>query len=184
MCSLRKLGSELEPPPNKPRFWGKVLGTNADYYVAEGQMEGGGDPVEGEPDFEPLGEGANSFAYFVTTDLTAPTWTRLPEVLPKQIVAARKIKKMLTGDLKAKVITHPHFPGDETVLLRAQIARITADTVLCIKGFMKLDEDGGAPAEDPEWVPPPPMELAKKRILDPLSAPHPTQRYHKIQRRR
>lgn len=162
MCSLRKLGAELDAEGcRKLRFWGKMLGTGADYYVAEGQMDAAGEADENDPDFEPAGTGANMFTYWVTTDLTAPTWTKLPNIYPKHIIAARNIKKMLTGDLKAKVITHPHFPGDEMVLLRAQIARITADTVLCIGGFIKANEDGEV-EEDPEFVVPMPSELSKK----------------------
>jgi len=30
-------------------------------------------------------------------------WTRLPDVLPKHITAARKIRKMFSGDLNRKV---------------------------------------------------------------------------------
>merc|ERR1712039_64263 len=64
-----------------------------------------------------------------------------------------------------KVITHPHFDGSEDVLLRAQIARITADTVLCIKGYLKREEDAeptDPPTENPEFakeIPSPPDML-------------------------
>ena len=33
--------------------------------MAEGQLEAGGDPDEENPAFEPLGTGANTFAYWV-----------------------------------------------------------------------------------------------------------------------
>jgi len=143
----------------KLRFWGKILGTSGDYYVAEGQMEAAGDPDENDPDFEPQGTGANAFTFWVTTSLTG-SWEKLPHIKPNLIVASRMIKKILTGDLNSKVITHPHFPGTEKELLRAQIARITADTVLCIGGFVTANEDGEI-AENAEFVCPPADELAK-----------------------
>eukprot|EP00746_Dinoflagellata_sp_MGD_P161131 gnl/MRDRNA2_/MRDRNA2_88174_c0_seq1.p1 gnl/MRDRNA2_/MRDRNA2_88174_c0~~gnl/MRDRNA2_/MRDRNA2_88174_c0_seq1.p1 ORF type:complete len:442 (-),score=136.45 gnl/MRDRNA2_/MRDRNA2_88174_c0_seq1:247-1572(-) len=160
MCSLRKLAADAgEDGILKLRFWGKIFCTNADYYVAEGQMEAAGEPDENDPDFEPQGTGANAFTFWVTTSLTG-TWEKLPHAAPKHIIAARKIKKILTGDLNAKVITHPHFPGTEKELLRAQIARITADTVLCINGFVVANEDGEI-AENPEFECPPTDELGK-----------------------
>jgi len=163
MCSLRKLAAAAEESGiKKLRFWGKILGTNADYYVAEAQLEGGGDEGgEEDPDAPeaPGGPGANAMTFWVTTSLTG-TWEKLPNVRPSQIKAARQIKKMMTGDLNAKVITHPHFPGTEKELLRAQIARITADTVLCIGGFVIENEEGEI-AENDAFVTPPTSDLAK-----------------------
>jgi len=160
MCSLRKLAADNEAEGiQKLRFWGKILGTAADYYVAEASLEAAGEPDENDPDFEPQGTGANAYTYWVTTSLTG-TWVKLPHTSPKLIVASRMIKKMLTGDLDAKVITHPHFPGSEKELLRAQIARITADTVLCIKDFVMANEDGDI-AENAEFVCPRADELCK-----------------------
>jgi radial spoke head protein 4A len=162
MCSLRKLAAENMEGDGikKLRFWGKILGTSADYYVAEGQLEAAGDADENDPDEpEPQGSGPNAFTFWVTTSLTG-TWEKLPHIKPKHIIAARKIKKILTGDISSKVITHPHFPGTEKELLRAQIARITADTVLCISGFVTTNEDGEV-TDNPEFVSPTADELAK-----------------------
>merc|ERR1712118_180740 len=106
-----------------------------------------------------MGTGANAMTFWVTTSLTG-TWEKLPNVYPPQIKAARLIKKVLTGDINAKVITHPHFPGTEKDLLRAQIAQITADTVLCIGGFVIQNEDGVI-EDNPEFKPPAAEELAK-----------------------
>lgn len=160
MCSLRKLAADQEAEGiKKLRFWGKILGTGADYYVAEAALEAAGEPDENDPDFEPQGTGANAMTFWVTTSLTG-TWEKLPNVRPAEIKAARKIKKVLTGDLTAKVITHPHFPGTEKELLRAQIAQITADTVLCIAGFVAENEEGEV-AENAEFVCPPASDLGK-----------------------
>jgi len=170
MCSLRKLAADSSEDGIKQlRFWGKILGISADYYVAEGQLEAEGDPDENDPTYEKQGEGCNAFTFWVTTSLTGK-WEKLPHTRAKHIIAARKIKKIMTGDLNAKVITHPHFPGPaekepfstEKELLRAQIAQITADTVLCIKGFMVLDEEGNLDQEAMEkFVTPPVSDLAK-----------------------
>lgn len=166
MCSLRNLAAkEKDAGLSKLRFWGKVLGTDADYYVAEAQREGGGGgDEEPDPDAEPSGQGVNQYTYYVTTDLCGD-WLRLPDIKPKEIIAARGIKRMVTGNPNAKVITHPAFSGSEQVLLRAQIARITADTVLCVKGYLKKqdEEDEASPIEEnPEFVSPLPADLMKK----------------------
>lgn len=55
------------------RFWGKIKGTEYDYYVVEGKKEGaeGGDDEEGgvaagkEPNEEARGSGCNEFVYWV-----------------------------------------------------------------------------------------------------------------------
>lgn len=74
------------------RFFGKVTGTLADYYVAEGALEGGDEDngdVERPADFEPRGTGVNKFVYWVTTNILNETWTKLPDLLPKDIMASR-----------------------------------------------------------------------------------------------
>lgn len=172
MCSMRNHAAKLEGGFNKLRFWGKILGTDADYYVAEAARDSGGEAEEGE-DMDPPGSGANTHVYFVTTDL-AGSWVQLPDIKPKEIVAARLIKRLFTGNPKAKVITHPSFAGKEEVLLRAQIARITSDTVLCVKGVLKREDEedpsrGVVPNE--EFVMPPPAELFSLKAWTHM-APH------------
>jgi len=159
MCSLRNLAAKEKDGLNKLRFWGKVLGTEADYYVAEAQRDGGGD--EPDPDADQPGQGANQFTYYVTNDL-AGEWRKLPDIKPNQIVAARAIKRLLTGNAGSKVITHPFFDGKEEVYLRAQIARIAADTVLCPKGFLKKEDEESPVEQNEEFVCPPSSELQKK----------------------
>lgn len=163
MCSLRNLAAkEKDAGLIKLRFWGKVFGTDADYYVAEAQREGGGEEGDdADPDAEPAGTGANQYAYYVTNDL-AGDWRKLPDIKPKQIIAARSIKRLLTGNAGGKVVTHPYFEGKEEVLLRATIARITADTVICMKGYLVKEEDGEAIQQNEEFVCPPDAVLAKK----------------------
>ena len=49
------------------RFWGKIKGTEKDYFIAEGTQEAG-EPVEGEESTEvaePRGQGVNKFVYWV-----------------------------------------------------------------------------------------------------------------------
>merc|ERR1719230_189343 len=80
--SLRRLAAET-PSIESLRLWGKVLGTEGDYLVAEGMLTSipkpTGDDVEvpvpvmpdsPEYDVEPRGEGANSFTYWVCKDAT------------------------------------------------------------------------------------------------------------------
>lgn len=164
-CALRNLAfKQQENGYTKIRLWGKILGTDADYYIAEATSEATGDVDEENPDAEPAGVGANKYQYLVTNDLASQEWTKLPNIKPKEIVAARRIKKIVTGKTTAKVVTHPPFPGSEEVLLRAQIARISADTTLMFRDFVKRegnfgDEDAGEVAPNEEFVMPSAAQL-------------------------
>lgn len=138
------------------KFWGKIYGTQKDYYIAEGTMEAG-EEEEGRPaDFEGRGTGVNQFVYWVT-DSTLSDWTQLPDLNPSDIAAARSIKVLLTGDLERDIITNPFFFGKEKHYLRAQIARISHGTTIIPNGLYKLqdaEEEGGPQleieAKDPE----------------------------------
>ena len=68
------------------------------------------------PDVEARGTGVNKMNYWVTTDLS-DEWTELPLVLPQQIITARKIKYVFTGDLKKNILTNPKFNGTEAHLV-------------------------------------------------------------------
>jgi hypothetical protein len=52
------------------KLWGKILGTQKDYYIAEGLADGGEDPGELAPDTEGKGVGVNKWNYWVSTSLT------------------------------------------------------------------------------------------------------------------
>jgi len=160
-CALRNLAfKQMENGYTRIRLWGKVLGTDADYYVAEAYKEGEtGEADENDPDAEVAGQGVNKYSYLVTNDLASQEWTKLPNTKPKEIVAARRIKKLMSGKTSAKVVTHPPFPGTEEVLLRAQIARISSDTTLMFKDQLKRegnfgDEDATEPAPNEEFAMP------------------------------
>merc|ERR1712007_159921 len=107
-----------------------------------------------------FGRGANRYKYYVTNDL-CNRWDALPDTKPEYIKGARKIKKMFTGKLNAQVVSHPSFQGREKVLLRAQIARINADTAICVKGSMSCDDDGTV-VQDQEFVFPSFSQLLNK----------------------
>ena len=125
--------------PKTLRLWGKILGAEKDYYVAEGdevQPVGEEEPL---PDAEPRGAGVNKYTYFVTSGrkqthsfldyiiisillfrkycinllLALDEWVELPLITPKHVVQARRIKHILTGNLGAKIITNPFFDGEE-----------------------------------------------------------------------
>lgn len=51
------------------------------------------------------------------------------------------IKYMFTGDLNADIDSCPPFPGKERHMLRAQLARISHATELCLKGQFEIDEE-------------------------------------------
>lgn len=104
--------------PREIRFWGKISGTNNDYYIIEGQGDAPEDEEERGADFEKRGEGINTYTYWVTNDPLAE-WFELPDITPQQLGVARKIRKLFSGNLEANVVSNPYFPGKEKHLLRA-----------------------------------------------------------------
>jgi len=150
-CSFMQLASK--PDVDQVRFWGKILGQKADYIVAEGKSNGEVEVTEEDTAAgveAPNVQGSNFYTYWVTTTLYAKAddWVQLPLCKPDQIVASRKVKKIVTGDLNAPVITQPYFPGKEMHLLRSMIADISASTILAPAGkFRKVAE-----AEDPRQI--------------------------------
>jgi hypothetical protein len=82
--SLKKLATDSGA--KNVRFFGKIYGTEKDYYIAEGSLEGddeGGENVEERgPDFEARGQpGVNIFVYWVT-DNVLDKWIKLPDLTP------------------------------------------------------------------------------------------------------
>ncbi|WAR30501.1 RSH4A-like protein [Mya arenaria] len=133
------------------RFWGKVLGTTGSFYVAEGEFH--------EGDYEDDSSGTHEDAEEEESDLREEDsslfeaglpWIRLPHVTPVQIQVARKIRKYVTGDLDAQVVSNPPFPGTERNFLRAQIARITASTQVSPLGYYRFDDEGEEEEEHAE----------------------------------
>jgi len=136
--SFRHLATKADV--QKVRLWGKILGSKADYYVAEGKFGGEIEAAEG---VEPANDtGVNFYTYWVTTNVYSlePEWVQLPLATPAHIAASRKVKKILTGNLEAPVISHPHFPGVEKHLLRSVVADISAGTILAPKGYYRRPE--------------------------------------------
>lgn len=133
--SLKRLVAESAA--ENVRFFGLIKGTEKDYYIAEGDDAGEDEEVERSPDFEAKGTGVNRKTYWVTSSTIAP-WTKLPHLEPKDIAAARAIKVLFTGDLNREIHTNPNFFGKEDIYLRAQIARISANTSLCASNKFKL----------------------------------------------
>lgn len=151
MKSLKQLSKESGA--GFIRFFGKISGTEKDYYVAEGTLEGGeeGEGGDNKPaDQEARGSGVNKFVYWVT-DSVLEKWVKLPDLTPADIKAAREIKVLLTGDLERPIFTNPFFFGKEKHYLRAQIARISHSTTLIPKGLYKVNEENDREIE--EFVP-------------------------------
>lgn len=130
------------------RFWGKISGSHKDYFIAEGQVEGG-EEQELPANWEPRGTGVNKNTYWVTTDVLGE-WTELPLISPQHLQVARRIKYVFTGDLERKVVTNPDFPGQEKHLLKTQIVRITHGTQLVPSGHYKVNEEDNKEIETVE----------------------------------
>ena len=82
-------------------FFGKVLGSESDYYIVEAQVEAGEEEGEGEEkeaDFEPKGTGVNRYTYYVATS-TLADWVKLPDLSPSQARDSRLVKVLFSGDL-------------------------------------------------------------------------------------
>lgn len=109
--------------------------------------------------FEKRGEGVNKLVYWVTNNLLSD-WVQLPDCQPQHIIAARKVKHVLTGDLNASFDSNPTFPGRERHLLRATLARIFHATALIPKGMYEpADEENPEPKISEEFVMPGTGEL-------------------------
>lgn len=121
------------------RFWGKLLCSESDLYIVEMKMPL--DSVTAIPGEEGKGEGVNENLYMVASDLLGG-WKRLPDLKGEHVANAKKIKKILTGDLERPVDSYPFFGEKEKYLIRAQIARISAATVVVPKGVYKEAENG------------------------------------------
>lgn len=70
------------------RLWGKIKGTEADYYIAEGTADApqlDDDAPQPEADVEPRGQGVNTFGYWVTNSPCDSNWTALPDLTPQCI---------------------------------------------------------------------------------------------------
>ena len=139
--SLKKLSTDSGAA--RLRFWGKIRGTENDYYVAEGEVDGeaeGDEEVERSAEFEPKGTGVNKNTYWVSHK-SFGDWTMLPDLEPTDISSARQIKVLFTGDLNRNICTNPFFFKKEKEYLRAQIARISHSTTPCPKGLFRISEE-------------------------------------------
>lgn len=139
-AAVRDLAHSL-PQLNYIRFWGKMNGTNADYYIAEGQFPGEGIKDDDE-DCDVRGVNSNKYTYWYSHNLSGG-WTQLADVNPDRLVQTRSINKMLSGDPDAYVIANPWFNGKEKHYLRCLIARISAATVVVPAGAFEQDEETG-----------------------------------------
>lgn len=133
-----------------------MYGLERDYFIAEVTIEGeepeevkeGDEEEVQEPNVEERGTGVNKYAYYVTNEIVSGSWTRLPDLKPSQLRAARQIKVTFTGDLERKIMTNPFFFGLEMHYLRAQIARISHSTTIFPRKMWKLVEDSEREIEE------------------------------------
>ena len=124
--SMQNLGKSSGA--TKLRFWGKINGTDRDYWIVEGIAEAPADEAEKPANMEVRGSGVNEFGYWVCNCPSENKWTLLPDLVPEDIDIARKVKFHFSGDLERRIITNPFLHKREKFLLRAQIARISLST--------------------------------------------------------
>ena len=121
------------------RFAGKIFGTKSDYWIAMGRLSEAEEDSK-DASVEARGKGVNETVFWVTDNLLSD-WIQLPDCRPKDIVQARQIKHVFSGDLNANVDTNPAFCGKERHLLRATLARIFHATHIVPKGMYTVDEE-------------------------------------------
>ena len=92
--------------------------------------------------------GVNKYIYYVSTH-AGSEWIRLPDVIPECLQVSRQIRKYFTGNLNKSINSYPVFKGNEAQLLRCQIARISASTVVSPAGYYAFDPEEEA-GEDSE----------------------------------
>ena len=129
------------------RLWGKILGTEKDYYIAEGQADAGEAGADQPLDMEERGKGVNTYVYYVANSPLGP-WTALEDLTPQDLGAARTIKVQFTGDLEREIITNPFYFRKEKHFLRAQIARITMTTTLVPARVYRFQEESTTEIEE------------------------------------
>ena len=140
------------------RLWGKILGTEKDYYIVEGSAEDPNPNADPPADFEARGTGINTYAYWVANSPMGP-WTALEDLVCSDLEAARTIKVHFTGNLEREIITNPFYFRKEKHFLRAQIARITMTTTLVPARIYRFQEEStieieeNVPEEGPVPVP-------------------------------
>uniref|UniRef100_A0A3Q3EPQ0 Radial spoke head component 4A n=1 Tax=Kryptolebias marmoratus TaxID=37003 RepID=A0A3Q3EPQ0_KRYMA len=164
------------------RLWGKILGRESNYIIAEAETEYRDEEeelkqsAEEAPEEEKEAEAKEKFPVPRSTYKPPPLvpkeaigtgankyvyyvcsepglpWVKLPSVSPAQISAARQIKKFFTGRLNHQLLTYPPFPGNEANYLRAQIARISAGTQVSPHGFYQILEEEGDESDEPSQV--------------------------------
>lgn len=206
------------------RFWGKILGLEKNYYVAEVQFR---DEEEYEENNEENGDnddnansesndgddedtadklpsssfkpppkaateaagqaGVNKYVYFVCNNL-GEEWIRLPSVTPYQIQVSRQITKFFTGNLNAPVVAFPNWEGTEANLLRAQIARISAGTIIAPMTYYQFDDEEEVDDEEignTEYIVNPEFEgVSVRDLADPTMQSWVHSRLHILQQGR
>ena len=126
--SLRNLSAKLQV--GMFSFFGKIYGTEKDYYIAQGADIDPKEDANYDNDMEKRKEdGINQYVYYVTNDLSSE-WVELPDIKPSQLIGSRLIRYNFTGDLERQIYTNPYFKGQEKHYLRCQISRIYHGTKL------------------------------------------------------
>ena len=185
--SLRNLSAKLQA--GMLSFFGKIYGTEKDYYIAQGADIEPKEDANYDNDMEKRKEdGINQYVYYVTNDLSSD-WVELPDIKPSQLIGSRLIRYNFTGDLERQIYTNPYFKGQEKHYLRCQISRIYHGTKLVpslnhykiedpenpFKAFITEEKPKQFKHEDllnlNNWIHYPPSILKQGRVSHFIEAP-------------
>lgn len=135
---------------SQAKLWGKIRGTEKDYFIAEGTLEAVEAAERGEEGGEPVearGTGVNKNVYWACNG-PVDEWKLLPDLKPQDLINARSIKFNFTGNLEKKIFTNPFYFKTEKTYLRAQISRITQSTNICPSGLWRENEENKREIEE------------------------------------
>ena len=120
------------------KFFGKIYGKEADYYIIYGRLKNYPfQKYSKNPHYEPKGlEGVNAITFWVSNNFLED-WYQLPDLNPNQLATSMLIKYSFTGNLKSKVKSFINFPGSEAHLLKCQVLRIMHGCFVVPDGYLE-----------------------------------------------
>ena len=124
---------------NEARFFGVIYGTVKDYYVIEAK-----ETDEVLTGLDPALAAINTHAFFVANSVLGP-WSKLPTLSIDVLVKSRAIRRLFSGNLETTLGFYPPLANaaknKEKFLLRAQLARISASTVIAPASFYNIADE-------------------------------------------
>lgn len=129
----------LDTKAESIKFWGKIYGTEQDYYILYGIFKDFQESLDyNKLLYEKRGtEGINRFLFWVSNSCLED-WYELPDVSSEQIIASKTFKYFFSGNLNKYIKGFNYFPGKEAHLLKCQILRIMHGTNIAPADYLRI----------------------------------------------